>query len=272
MTGYRHRSNAELVGQGAANIASALFGGIPATGAIARTATNIRSGARSPIAGMLHAAFLLAFMLLAAPLAAYVPLASLAAVLTVVAWNMSDAPRFLHLMSAPLGDRLVLILTFSLTVLVDLTVAIQVGVVLAAVLFMHRMAEVAGIERLALAEDGNGETSQRVDLPPGVEVFQMQGPLFFGVTHRLTEVLKRIDRTPRVFILRMRLVPMIDASGVSALGDFVAKCAGQGTRVIFSGMQPPIAAVMARMGLTARIETAPDFSAALARAREIVGG
>ena len=155
MTGRRHRSNCELVAQGIANVASALFGGMPATGAIARTATNIRSGARSPIAGMLHAVFLLLFMLVLAPLAVFVPLASLAAVLVVVAWNMSEVHKFRHLMSAPLGDRAVLLVTFALTVLVDLTVAIEVGVVLAAILFMHRMAEVASVRQGApfLEED-----------------------------------------------------------------------------------------------------------------------
>ena len=141
MTGARHRSNCELVAQGVANTASAFFGGLPATGAIARTATNIRAGARSPVSGIMHAAFLLIFMLFAAPLMAFVPLASLAAVLVIVAWNMSEIDKFRHLLSAPIADRVVLLVTFALTVMVDLTVAIQVGVVLGAVLFMHRMAE-----------------------------------------------------------------------------------------------------------------------------------
>ncbi len=278
MTGTRHRSNIELVGQGVANIASALFGGLPATGAIARTATNIRSGARSPVAGMMHALFLLFFMVAAAPLASFVPLATLGAVLVVVAWNMSDAPRFLHMMTAPLGDRLVLILTFSLTVLVDLTVAIEVGVVLAAILFMHRMAEVAGVQPREIGEPAEASTGgaidefQRADLPPGVNVFQMQGPLFFGVTHRLAEVLDRIDKPPRVFILRMRMVPFIDASGVSALAAFVRHCRQRGTAVILSGVQPSLRAVMARMHLGEEgdeVRFAPDFQAALELAREI---
>lgn len=147
MTGRRHRSNCELVAQGIANVASAMFGGMPATGAIARTATNIKSGARSPVAGMLHAVFVLLFMLVLAPLAVFVPLASLGAVLVIVAWNMSEVHKFWHLLRAPLGDRVVLILTFGLTVLVDLTVAIEVGVVLAAILFMHRMAEVVSVQQ-----------------------------------------------------------------------------------------------------------------------------
>jgi SulP family sulfate permease len=271
MTGYRHRSNAELIGQGVANVVSALFGGMPATGAIARTATNIRSGARSPVAGIMHAVFLLLFMLLAAPLANYIPLASLAAVLVVVAWNMSDAPRFLHLMSAPLGDRVVLLLTFALTVLIDLTVAIEVGVVLASILFMHRMAQVAGVTT-STDEDDEG-TLQRADLPPGVEVFQFQGPLFFGVTHRLTEVLRRTGKPPKVFILRMRQVPLIDASGVSALKEFVGRCRKTGTAVILAGAQPNIVAVMRQMGLltaTSDIALVDDFAAAQTMAAEIV--
>ena len=211
MTGRRHRSNCELVAQGVANAISALFGGMPATGAIARTATNIRSGARSPISGMLHAVFLLAFMMLLAPLASYVPLAALAAVLIMVAWNMSEVEHFARLLRAPLGDRLVLIATFGLTVLVDLTVAIQVGVVLASVLFMHRMSDVVTVQHggKVIDEDADdfqpsaGEhEDQRSDLPAGVEVFRLNGPLFFGVASRLADVLGRIGLPPKVFILR----------------------------------------------------------------------
>jgi SulP family sulfate permease len=277
MTGRRHRSNAELVAQGVANTASALFGGLPATGAIARTATNIRAGARTPVAGMLHAVFLLLFMLLLAPLASYVPLASLAAVLVIVAWNMSDAPRFIHLMSAPVGDRIVLVLTFALTVLVDLTVAIEIGVVLAAFLFMHRMAEVASVQMggaklLDTDENGTEDAAQRVALPPGVDVFRMRGPLFFGVTHRLAEVLDRTDKPPRVFIVRMGLVPMMDASGVSALLEFVKKYRRSGTTVILSGLQPQPREILEQMHVTDRagVLLATDFNHALDMARSLV--
>ncbi|MBL8643538.1 MAG: sulfate permease [Rhodospirillaceae bacterium] len=278
MTGRRHRSNAELVAQGVANMASGLFGGMPATGAIARTATNIRAGARSPISGMLHAVFLLLFMVLLAPLAAYIPLACLAAVLVVVAWNMSEAPRFLHLMSAPPGDRAVLIVTFALTVLIDLTVAIEVGVVLAAFLFMHRMAEVASVQTggaLVLeSDDENGEDpAQRADLPAGVEVFRMRGPLFFGVTHRLTEVLGRTNTTPKVFILRMSLVPMMDSSGVSALQDLIHKYSRAGVAVILSGLQPQPRDILAKMRVTdhAGVILVPNFAAALDQAQVLIG-
>jgi SulP family sulfate permease len=281
MTGRRHRSNCELVAQGVANVASALFGGLPATGAIARTATSIRSGARSPVAGMLHAVFVLLFMLLLAPLAVYVPLASLAAVLVIVAWNMSERKKFRHLLSAPPGDRLVLLATFLLTVLVDLTVAIQVGVVLAAILFMHRMAEVVAVHRglnlIQQDEDDFRRTpgdsyTQRADLPPGVEVFQLRGPLFFGTASVLGDVLDRIGKPPGVFILRMREVPMVDATGVGALSDFVRRCTGHGTTVIVTGVQPQPERILRQMGF-GRDRTdllfAEDLPAALVTASEL---
>ena len=279
MTGGRHRSNVELVAQGAANVGSALFGGLPATGAIARTATNVRAGARSPVSGMLHAVFLLLFMLLLAPLMAYVPLAALAAVLLVVAWNMSESERFRHLLRAPPGDRAVLLLTFALTVLFDLTVAIEVGVVLAAFLFMHRMSEVVAVESdVRLIEEdqddlarGIAQDNQRAQLPPGVEAFRIAGPLFFAVANRLDRVLDQFLSRPRVFILRLRLVPMIDASGVQALQDLLDRCTRQHIRVIFSGARMQPLQVMEAMHLTshpALLGFAPDFEAALVLARE----
>lgn len=280
MTGRRHRSNCELVAQGVANAASALFGGLPATGAIARTATNVRSGAHGPVAGMLHAVFVLAFLMIAAPLAAYIPLASLAAVLAVVAWNMSEADRFRHLMRAPAGDRLVLLLTFALTVLVDLTVAIEVGVVLAAVLFMHRMANAVEVQTHARIiqrdEDDFGQPVRPVpapaDLPPGVEVYQISGPFFFGAAAKLGEVLDHIRRPPRVLILRMREVPFMDASGAHALDDFVRRCELAGTRVILATTQPPVRRVLEAMGLCdgGRVLFAADTPAAVERAREVL--
>jgi len=284
MTGRRHRSNCELVAQGVANAASALFGGLPATGAIARTATSIRSGARSPVAGMLHAVFLLLFMQLLAPLAGYIPLASLAAVLVVVAWNMSEVERFGHLLRGPVGDRVVLLTTFGLTVAVDLTLAIEVGVVLASILFMHRMSEVAAMASggpAALVEDDLDDFarprpdaySQREELPPGVEVFQFRGPLFFGVASRLSDIIDAIGGSPRVFILRMREVPLVDATGASRLRDFVARAGRYGTQVVFSGLQAQPREVLAQMGVldgAAYVSVVPDFAAALARARQLV--
>jgi SulP family sulfate permease len=274
MTGRRHRSNCELVAQGIANGASALFGGMPATGAIARTATNIRSGARSPVSGMLHAIFVLVFMLAFGSLASYVPLSVLAAILVIVAWNMSEIDKMRHLMAAPLGDRLVLLVTFGLTVLVDLTVAIEVGVVLAAILFMHRMAETVEFQRgmplLERDEDdfvkpSNGY-SQRDTLPDDVEVFQLRGPLFFGVASRLMEVLDTIARPPRAFILRMREVPLIDSTGVGALRAFIRRCQRDGTVVIVTSVQSQPRQILQQMGFgpdSKELRFADDFDAAL---------
>jgi sulfate permease, SulP family len=278
MTGGRHRSNAELVAQGIANCASALFGGLPATGAIARTATNVRAGARSPIAGILHAIFLLGFMLLAAAVMKFVPLAALAAILLMVAWNMAEIEHFKHLLRGPLGDRLVLLLTFALTVMFDLTIAIEAGVVLAAFLFMHRMAEVVEMDRDVplIGHDGGDEIgedwNQRERLPAGVEAFQFAGPLFFAVANRLDSLLDVYVDTPRVLILRMRLVPLIDASGVHALQQFLKRCQAQGTRVILSGLQVQPRTVLQAMGVKAGkdLAFAENFQKALALSTHLI--
>jgi sulfate permease, SulP family len=283
ITGRRHRSNCELVGQGVANIASSLFGGLPATGAVARTVTNIRSGGKSPISGMAHALFLLAFMYLLAPLASYVPLASLAAVLIMVAWNMSEIERFTHLMKAPKGDRLVLLLTFGLTALVDLTVAIEVGVVLAAMIFMHRMASAVEIQTshhdfsediddLARTKSHDDKYDLRKNLPPGVEVFQFRGPFFFGAVSQLQDVMERTEGVPRAYILDFRDVPLIDASGASALGEFVNRCRRHGTAVVFSGLKGQPHTIAARMGLLGgktHAHMAENFAAALKAVKEM---
>jgi SulP family sulfate permease len=273
MIGGRHRSNCELVAQGAANVASALFGGLPATGALARTATNVRAGARTPISGMLHALFLLAFMLVLAPLMSYVPLAALAAVLLIVAWNMAEIESFGHLLQGPVGDRVVLLLTFALTVMFDLTVAIEVGLVLAAFLFMHRMSEVVAVKSDVnlLDEDAEdseraGEPSQRAQLAEGVEAFQISGPLFFAVANRLDDVLNQFPTPPRVFILRMRLVPLIDASGVSALRQLIKRCERGRTRVILSGLREQPLAILTQMGVRPNgvdLQFAENFAAAV---------
>ena len=277
MIGDRHRSNCELVAQGIANVASALFGGLPATGALARTATNVRAGARSPVSGILHAAFLLGFVIVLAPWMNYIPLAALAAVLIIVAWNMAEIESFKHLLQGPIGDRLVLLLTFALTVMVDLTVAIEVGLVLAAFLFMHRMSEVVAIESNVsmLDEDADDlvqtvSPGQRAQLPDGVEAYQVSGPLFFAVANRLDEVLSQFPRPPRVFILRMRLVPLIDASGVTALRQLLNRCARSGTLLILSGLREQPRAILSQMGVTAdgtRLQLASNFGEAVALAR-----
>ncbi len=280
MTGRRHRSNAELVAQGVANCGSALFGGLPATGAIARTATNIRSGGRTPFAGILHAALLLVFMLLLAPWMRFVPLPALAAVLLVVAWNMSEHEHFRHTMSAPKGDRLVLLLTFGLTVLFDLTVAIEVGMVVAAFVFMFRMAEAVEVSSgvRMFDEDGEDEGSdadptQRQRLPSGAEAFQITGPLFFGAASRLDDLLDQFFVPPKVFILRMRLVPLIDASGVHALQGLLQRCRKHGIVLIVSGLQAQPRRIVERMKLHPRdgeLHFVADFTTALELARELL--
>jgi SulP family sulfate permease len=234
MTGYSHRSGQELVGQGVANIASALFGGLPATGAIARTATNIRAGGRTPLAGLCHALFLLAFLLVAGRLIARVPMAALAAVLLMVAWGMSEADRFHSLLLMDAGERALLLLTFGLTVFVDLTVAIGVGVTLASLLFMARMSETAGLLPEELSVD---DPAQRASLPRGVEVFRFAGPMFFGVAAEMLEALRRSGRTPKAIILRMDRVPYIDSTGATALESFVRQAHDNGTKIMLCDLR-----------------------------------
>jgi len=276
MIGSRHRSNQELVGQGVANIASALFGGLPATGAIARTATNIRAGALTPVAGMLHALFLLLFILFATNLMAFVPMAALAAILFLVAWGMSEHKRFIDLLRMPNGDRAVLLLTFGLTVLVDLAMAIAVGVTLASLLFMMRMSETvqidAGVGEMP-DDDDSEDIHQRDALPAGVEVFRIDGPVFFGIASELLDTLRRIGSTPKVIILRMRRVPLLDASGATTIADILRQSNAAGTQVILSGVQPQPLAMLDRVHLgrgNAGIIHAESFPEALRIAASIV--
>jgi SulP family sulfate permease len=269
MTGFRHRSNQELIGQGVGNIASALFGGLPATGALARTATNVKAGGRSPVSGMLHAVFLLLFLFFAGGLMVYVPLAALAAILLMIAWGMSEAERFVALLRMPIGERGVLILTFLLTVLVDLTVAIGVGVTLASLLFMARMTEMVTVTATRI--DESEDPAQREGLPEDVEVFRITGPFFFGVAGELLDALKRIGRLPRAIILRLELVPYLDASGVATLEEFVAQARADGTEVILSGVQSQPFRLLKRSGLgrsSAVVRHARSYEAALALAVE----
>jgi SulP family sulfate permease len=277
MIGSRHRSNQELVGQGVANIASALFGGLPATGAIARTATNIKAGAITPVAGMMHALFLLLFILFASHLMAFVPLATLAAILFMVAWGMSEHHRFIQLLRMPNGDRGLLLLTFGLTVLVDLTVAIGVGVTLASLLFMMRMSrtvEIANDSRNgAPPSEEREDIHQRDALPPGVEVFRIDGPVFFGVVNELLDTLRRVGPAPKVIILRLRQVPLLDASGVTAIEEVVRQAASAGTQIIVSGVQAQPMAMLQRVSLgpaDRRVIFSDDFPDALRLARAIV--
>jgi len=257
MTGYRHRSNTELIGQGIANLGSVFFGGIPATGAIARTATSIKSGAKSPLAGILHGIFVWLFMFFLASLIVKIPLATLAGILIVVAWNMSEIEHFRGLLKAPRSDVAVLLSTFLLTVLVDLTVAVQVGVVLAAILFIKRISEVTEIKERRLDEEWSGDglegmddpdaTSKKV-VPLGVEIYEINGPFFFGVADRLKGVLDVIEETPKVFILRMRRVPVIDATGMHALWEFQESCEKRGTILLLSGVSDRLYEALNRFG------------------------
>jgi len=277
MTGRRHRSNCELVAQGVANIASGLFGGICATGTLARTATNVRAGARGPVAGMLHAVFLLLFILFATDLMGFVPMAALAAILFMVAWGMSEYERFIALLSMPNSDRGVLLLTFGLTVFVDLTVAIGVGVTVASLLFMARMSETVQIknskEISAGTDQDDEDIGQRDALPEGVEVFRISGPFFFGVAGELLDALRRVGQTPKVIILRMRLVPLLDASGVSGVNEFVAQAERAGAQIIFSGTQPQPREMLRRGHLhdaRAGVHFVTNFDQAIAKAQALI--
>ena len=275
MTGTRHRSNQELIGQGVANLGSALFGGLPATGAIARTATNIRSGAKTPVAGILHAVFLLLFILFATDLMAFVPMAALAAILFMVAWGMSEYERFIALLRMPNGDRAVLLLTFGLTVMVDLTVAIGVGVTLASLLFMARMAEAVEFDSSG-EEDTDRDSEdvhQRDALPKGVEVFRITGPFFFGVAGELLDTLRRVGQSPKVIILRMRLVPLLDASGVQALEEFIEQARIAGAQIVLSGVRAQPQSMLERVHLgpaSGKLFYTADFASAQLLARGLL--
>jgi len=253
MTGYRHRSDQELVAVGFANITSGLFAGLPATGAIARTAANIKSGGKTPLAGMFHALFLLIFIVFAGKLMGFVPLAALSAILFVVAWNMSEIHHFLHIFRMSRNDRIVMLLTFVLTVFVDLTVGIGVGVTLASLMFQYEMSQAnaahlqQGRVRDSNGDGGNGQAedpTQRLDLPPGVEVFRLTGPVFFGMTSAMIDTLKSMGARPKVLIVRMKLVPHMDVAGVNAVQDLVDMCRTQGSKIIFTGVQKAPGAMM----------------------------
>lgn len=282
MTGQKHRSNCELVGQGAANIGSVLFGGIPATGAIARTVTNIKAGAKTPFAGIFHGIFVLLFMFIFATLIVKVPLATLAGILIVVAWNMSEIKHFRHLLKAPSSDVLVLLTTFFLTVLVDLNTAVQVGVVMASLLFIKRITDVTEVRERRFEIDAlSGEEEIENDpdaiqnkiIPQGTEVYEINGPFFFGVADRLKDTFDTLQIKPKVFILRMRNVPMIDATGMHALDEFYESCLKKDTTLILSGVRDQLKNDLKRFGFIKKIgekSVCPHIDVALKRAEEIV--
>jgi SulP family sulfate permease len=281
MIGGRHRSNMELIAQGLANIASPLFGGIPATGAIARTATNVKSGGRTPVAGITHAVTLLLITLFFGRWAGLIPMATLAAILVVVAYRMSEWRTFKAEFRAPRSDVAVLLATFLLTVLVDLTVAIEVGMVLAAFLFMRRMAEVTNINVLThefrdpaddFESDPNAVRQRAV--PEGVEVYEINGPFFFGAAEMFKDRLGRIAGKPKVLILRMRHVPAIDSTGLHALRELVERSRREGSLVILSDVHAQPVVALERSGMYERLgeeNVHGHIDDALNRAREHLG-
>ena len=278
--GDHHNSNTELIGQGIANIVSPLFGGIPATGAIARTMTNINNGGRTPIAGIIHAIVLLLIFLFLMPLAQYIPMACLAGVLVVVAYGMSGWRSFLAMMRNPKSDVTVLLLTFILTIIFDLTIAIEFGLICACLLFMRRMAETtdvhAVLDEIDLNDDADMERGnlEHLTIPEGVEVYEINGPYFFGAGNRFEDIMARYGRHPKVRIIRMRKVPFIDSTGLHNLENMCLMSQKEGVTVVLSGVNPKVEAVLKRNNfnqLLGEANICNHIDLALARAREIVG-
>ena len=277
MTGRRHRSNMELVGQGVANIASALFGGITATGTVARTATNVRSGAHGPLAGIFHSIFIVLFMLVAAPLASYVPLASLAGVLVVVAWNMAERHAFVTLVRTSPGDAIVLILTFGLTVLIGLTEAIIVGFALGTLLFLHRMAQSADVEMHVppVPEDVADETGRPYDAAtatdPDVAVYRITGAFFFGAAATVGAVLDRITDRHKAFVIDFSAVPFIDSTAANTIVGVAQRAARQNVLTFAAGGTPATQRLLERHGAKAPlVRFEPTLEAAIAAAHRAV--
>jgi sulfate permease, SulP family len=274
MTGDRHNPNTELVAQGVANIASPLFGGLPATGAIARTATNVRSGAKTPIAGIVHALVLLAILLWAAPLAALVPMPVLAAILVMVAWNMGDWAEIPDIFRTGLTDASVWAVTLALTIFADLTQAVEVGMALAALLFIRRVASTTDIAQVTdeFVARTRPDMLQDKDIPPFVAVFRVTGPLLFGSTDKLDVVRDRLDALPPIVILRLRYMTAIDATGLRAIEDLAHVVQATSRVFLVSGAREQPLAVMRRSHFERRLgveHMCPTFDDALARAREI---
>jgi len=252
MAGTRHDSNQELIGQGLANLAAPLFGGFAATGAIARTATNIRSGASSPLAGIVHSAVLVLVILLLAPLASAIPLCCLAAILFVVSWNMSELPHVVRLLrTAPKGDVTVLLLTFSLTVFVDLVVAVNVGVILAALLFMRRMADSVNVEHQDHSARRGAGLGSAAQPGKGVVIYSIEGPLFFGAAEKLERTLAHIQRPATTLILRMGNVPFLDATGIRAIEEMINDFTRHGAKVLLVELKPNVRFKLERAGVLA---------------------
>ncbi len=276
--GDHHNSNQELIGQGVANLCTPLFGGIPCTGAIARTMTNINNGGRTPMAGIIHAAVLLVIFLVLMPLAAYIPMSCLAGVLVIVSYNMSGWRTFMQLMKNPKSDVIVLFITFLLTVIFDLTIAIEVGLLIACLLFMKRMAESTQIKVIADEIDPNDETDAEVHeehlrIPQGVEVYEINGPYFFGIANKFEELMAAMEDHPKVRIIRMRRVPFIDSTGIHNLQNLCEMSHREGTHIVLSGVTPNVYSVLEHNGfchLLGKDHICPNINVALERASAIV--
>ncbi|MCX8105316.1 MAG: sulfate permease [Ignavibacterium album] len=279
MIGGKHRSNMELIAQGVANIASPLFGGIPATGAIARTATNIKNGGRTPVAGIIHSITLLLIMLFFGSYAKLIPMATLAAILVIVSYNMSEWHAFKSLLKSPRSDVIVLLTTFFLTVIFDLTIAIEIGMILAVLLFMKRMAEVSNISIITREledeeEKADPNSIEKRIVPEGVEVFEINGPFFFGAATKFKEQLKIVENPPKILIIRMRNVPAIDATGLQILRELYYDSKKNGTHLILSGVHTQPLYAMTQAGiidLYGAENIHGNIDDALDRAREILG-
>lgn len=276
VTGDRHRSNTELIAQGAANIIVPVFGGIPVTGAIARTMTNINNGGSTPVAGLIHAAVLLLILLFLGPLTRHIPMACLASVLVVVSYNMSEWRTFRSLLKNPAHDVMVLLVTFFLTVIFDLTIAIEIGLLLAMVLFMRRMMETTQVsvstDRLDLSADSEIRHDDEVlKIPSGVEVYEIDGPFFFGVANKFDECMKQLSTKPRIRIIRMRKVPFIDSTGLHNLESLCRLSQREHIHIILSGVNDQVRAMIMKSRMDERIgreNICGDIHEALARAAD----
>ena len=276
VTGDRHRSNTELIAQGAANIIVPVFGGIPVTGAIARTMTNINNGGTTPVAGLIHAAVLLLILLFLGPLTRHIPMACLAGVLVVVSYNMSEWRTFRSLLKNPAHDVMVLLVTFFLTVIFDLTIAIEIGLLLAMVLFMRRMMETTQVsvstDRLDLSADSEIRHDDEVlKIPSGVEVYEIDGPFFFGVANKFDECMKQLSTKPRIRIIRMRKVPFIDSTGLHNLESLCRLSQREHIHIILSGVNDQVRAMIMKSRMDERIgreNICGDIHEALARATD----
>ena len=280
-TGKQHHANTELIGQGIANIVTPLFGGIPATGALARTMASINNGGKSPVTGLVHAVVLLLIYLFLMPYAVYIPLSCLAAILVQVAYNMSEWKTFKYLLRGDKSDVAVLLITFFLTVIVDLTVAIEIGVLMAIVLFVRRVMEtshinVFGGDKIAATEDDEAaamENTDRLDIPAGVEVYEIDGPFFFGLASRFEELEKMKKAGTKVRIIRMRKVPFIDSTGINNLRNLCERTKKRGVTVILSGVTDKVLASLEKFGVDKEIGSEnifPHIVPALNKAKELV--